>query len=446
MDIDLKASLTALTGAQPTGQRFLVAVSGGLDSVVLAHAFRQNLLEFGIAHCNFRLRGDDSDADETFVGQLADTFACPFFSRRFDTRAYAREAGISIQMAARELRYHWLENTRSIAGYDWIATAHHLDDTLETFFINFIRGSGLRGLSGIPAKNGQVIRPFHQVTREDLEKYYDYYQLTHREDKSNAETIYLRNKIRHHILPVLRQIEPGILKKSAQNFETMHDALLLYDHTLEKIRAAACTSSAHRVVLDWTKIEPFPAPASILFELLAPFGLNAAQCRQAWDIRNGQPGKSFYSNTHILLIDREHFILEPHKNNPPITIAIEAGEQKILFPEGHLHFDWHSGGRPGDNNTAIISATTLSYPLILRKWRPGDRFCPAGMGGRHKKIQDLLTDLKLDRLRKQRIWVLENGDGNIIWVIGLRQDQRFTLFGLSMDSCLQIQFHPTEIV
>jgi tRNA(Ile)-lysidine synthase len=445
MDIDLKASLAALTGAPPDGQRFLLAVSGGLDSVVLAHLFRQNALEFGIAHCNFSLRGGDSGADEAFVGQLAGELGSPFFFRRFDTRAYARAVGASIQMAARELRYQWLEEVRCAEGYDWIATAHHLDDTLETFFINFIRGAGLRGLSGIPAKNGQVIRPFYRLCREDLEKYYRLNQLVHREDHSNAETTYLRNKIRHHIIPILRQIAPGILKKSAHNFESLHDALLLYDHTLEKIRAATCVISGQRILLDWTQIEPLPSPASILFELLAPFGLNAAQCRQAWDIRYGQPGKSFSSGTHILLIDRDRFILEPCKNNPPQTIAIEAGEQEILFPEGHLHFDWHTGDTPGDKNTATISTTALSYPLILRKWRPGDRFCPAGMGGKHKKIQDLLTDLRLDRLRKQRIWVLENGDGNIIWVIGTRQDQRFACLAPTADSCLQIRFFPTEI-
>ncbi|MFZ4427479.1 MAG: tRNA lysidine(34) synthetase TilS [Saprospiraceae bacterium] len=446
MDIDLKASLIALTGAQPAGQRFLLAVSGGLDSVVLAHAFMQNNLEFGIAHCNFSLRGDDSDADEAFVGQLANQYACPFFARRFDTRAHARESGISIQMAARKLRYRWLESVRSTAGYDWIATAHQLDDALETFLINFIRGTGLRGLSGIPAKNERIIRPFLQLRREDLEKYYKHYHLTHREDRSNAETDYLRNKVRHLIVPVLLQIEPGILKKSAQNFEALHNASLLYDHTLEKIRSAACMAAAQRVVIDWSQIEPFPAPASILFELLAPFGFNAVQCRRAWEIRSGQPGKSFSSSTHILVIDRNHFILEPQKNTFPQAIAIEAETHEVLFPEGRLQFSAHTNQRPGDKNTAVIPTANLSYPIMLRKWRPGDRFCPSGLGGRHKKIQDLLTDLRLDRLSKQRIWVLENGDGKIIWVIGIRQDQYFTCLATKPDSCLEIRFFPTEIV
>ena len=449
MSFSLKASLCALTGQDPGSHRFLLAVSGGLDSVVLSHAFRENGLSFAIAHCNFQLRGKDSDADEAFVRKLSAQLEAPFFVQRFDTLAFTRETGDSVQMAARDLRYTWLEEVRAAQGFHWIVTAHHLDDALETFFINFLRGSGLRGLVGIPKKNGHIIRPFLALSRKELEQEYLLKGLSHREDATNAESTYLRNKIRHFLIPVLQQLEPEILRRAAQNFHALHDASQLLDYAIHQIQNTALALEGQRIYLDWKQLETLPAPETVLLELLGKYGFNETQCAQAWQIRNGQAGKTFESSSHILLIDRGRFVLEPAPREETPYIHIHDTEEEILFPGGRLQFK--AEARPAENfpsapETIFVPLHSLSYPIVLRKWRPGDNFCPSGMGGKHKKIQDFLTDLRMDRLRKNRVWILENGNGNIIWVLGLRQDERFRFSTISDDSYLQIRFFPTEFV
>lgn len=447
MAFSLESSLRALTGNNPEKQRFLLAVSGGLDSVMLTNAFRENALQFGIAHCNFQLRGKDSDEDEIFVRKLANESAAPFFVKRFDTLNLADQTGSSIQMTARNLRYDWLEQVRAEHGYDWIVTAHHLDDALETFFINFLRGSGLRGLTGIPERNGNVIRPFLSCTREELEQEYYRKGLSHREDATNAETTYLRNKIRHQLLPILRQIEPGILNRAAQNFSALREALQIHDYTIQGIRDTILIREGQRVYIEWTKLEQLPAPQAVLLELLHPYGFNETQCRKAWEIRTGQPGKIFETREHLLVLDRKRYILEPRSEEPSARISIQNAQTEAQFPGGRLEIKILSiPPEPTTGQPAIIylPLRMLQFPLVLRKWQPGDHFCPYGMGGKHKKVQDYLTDLRMDRLFKSQVWILTNGDGEIIWLPGLRQDERFRYSGNTADSCLEIRFFPTE--
>lgn len=448
MAISLQTSLRTLTGKNPEGQRFLLAVSGGLDSVVLAHSFQESRLNFGIAHCNFQLRAVDADLDEAFVRQLAYQSGAPCFIQRFETLNLALQTGNSVQMEARNLRYMWLEEVRAAQGYDWIVTAHHLDDALETFFINFLRGSGLRGLTGIPERNGNIIRPFLARSRQELEQEYQRKGLSHREDVTNAETTYLRNKIRHLLLPVLQQIEPGILQRAAQNFSALRAALLLFDHSINVIRHTALTQEGHRIYIAWKQLESLPAPATILLELLGTHGFNEAQCSKIWRARTGQPGKIFETASHILLVDRNRFILEPLSEENPAPVLLQDSTTAIPFPGGHLQLlkMQEYSEKPVSDHTDVIQipASRLAFPLILRKWQAGDRFCPSGMEGKHKKIQDYLTDLHMDRLRKSRVWVLENGDGRIIWLVGLRQDERFRFSSNQTDSCLEIRFFQTE--
>lgn len=440
-------SLRAITGSRPEKHRFLLAVSGGLDSVVLAHTFKENGLTFGIAHCNFQLRGKDSDEDEAFVRQLAVQWGATFFSQRFDTLSVADHTGDSIQMTARKLRYDWLEDVRAAQDYDWIVTAHHLDDALETFFINFLRGSGLRGLTGIPQRNGKIIRPFLTCTREALEQVYHQKNLSHREDVSNAETTYLRNKIRHLLLPLLHQIEPGILNRTAQNLAALRDTLQIYDYTIHAVRDTILDREGPRVYLKWPELESLPAPETILLELLSPYGFNETQCRKAWQIRKGQPGRIFETRHYMLVLDRKRFVLEPRSEQESPHMYIQDTETEIHFPGGRLDFQIRHIPRvsiPGQSEIIQVQLRKLQFPIILRKWQPGDRFCPSGMGGKHKKVQDLLTDLHMDRLRKSQVWVLENGNGDIIWVIGLRQDERYRIYSHSTDSCMEIRFFQTE--
>lgn len=450
LEAQLLHTLHALTGQDPPAQRYLLAISGGLDSVVLGHLFWHSGLPFSVAHANFQLRGEESERDEQFVRELAEAWGVPCFVRKFDTRAHARVQGGSIQMAARELRYAWLEEVRRSEGLDWIVTAHHLDDSLETFFIHFLRGTGLRGLVGIPEKNGRVIRPFYAVSRTLLEAYYQEAGLTHREDASNAATDYLRNKIRHWIIPALRRIDPGIGLRAAGNMRALREALALYDWTVEQARKQAVQLQDIGFRIDWSVLEGFPSPSTILYELLAPYGFSHAQVAQAWEMRAGQPGKIIPAPGYTLLVDRKAFILEPVDADAVSELCIEAGESAMAFPEGTLYLEWIEQGekevlRTTDEPWQVyVNEQVLLFPLTLRKWRPGDVFCPFGMQGKHKKVQDLLTDLRLDRFRKERVWILENAEGQIVWVTGLRLDERARVDLKADGSCWRLRVVPTQ--
>ncbi|MBK6950322.1 MAG: tRNA lysidine(34) synthetase TilS [Haliscomenobacter sp.] len=329
-------ALIGLTGEDPGRQRFLLAVSGGLDSVVLLRLFALSGYSFAIAHCNFALRSAESDADERFVHTLAEQSGVPVFSRRFPTRDHARTRRISIQMAARELRYEWLETVRREQGFDWLVTAHHWNDSLETFFINLLRGSGLRGLAGIPARNDRILRPLNGFTRAALESFYQEQGLIHREDASNTETYYLRNQIRLLLLPVLRHIQPGFERQMDHTFHALRGALQIYAYALQNLRQTCVETKDSRVLIHWPRLEGHPAAAAVCFELLAPYGFRPEQAESIWKGRKGQPGQLFFAADFQLLIDRETFILEKRiLVNSPFSVEIDQAGVYML-PEGQL--------------------------------------------------------------------------------------------------------------
>ena len=424
-------ALSELTGQDPGGQRFLLAVSGGLDSVVLLRLFARSGYSFAVAHGNFGLRGPESDADEVFVHALAEQSGVPFFSRRFPTRDHARARRISIQMAARELRYEWLETVRREQGFNWLVTAHHWNDSLETFFINLFRGSGLRGLVGIPARNDRILRPLNGFTRAALEAFYQEEGLVHREDASNAETYYLRNQIRRLLLPILHRMQPGFEKQMDRSFLALRGALQIYAQALQDLRQTCVEAKGDRVLIHWPRLEGHPAAAAVCFELLSPYGFRAEQAESIWKGRNRQPGQLFFAPDFQLLIDRETFILEKRilQNNPLLVDIDQAGSYEL--PEGQLSLTYDAGVLPPvwpeGGREALVSAEELFFPLHCRPWAPGDFLHPLGMKGKRKKVQDILTDSKIDRFAKDRALVLENGDGRIIWLIGYRLDERFKL-------------------
>ncbi len=424
-------ALKELTGEDPGSRRFLLAVSGGLDSVVLLRLFARSGYHFAIAHCNFTLRGAESDADELFVRTLAEQSGVPFFTCRFNTRDHARTRRISIQMAARELRYAWLETVRQEQGFDWLVTAHHWNDSLETFFINLLRGSGLRGLVGIPARNERILRPLNGFTRAALEAFYQDERLLHREDASNAETYYLRNQVRSFLLPVLRRIQPGFEKRMDRSFQALRGALQIYTQALQDLRKTCVEEKGGRVLIHWSRFEGHPAAATVCLELLAPYGFRAEQAETIWKGRKGQPGQLFYTPDFQLLTDRETFILEKRIiQDSPLMLEIDQAGEYVL-PEGQLSLTYATGALPPEwpdgKREALVSAEQLLFPLQCRPWAPGDFLYPLGMNGKRKKVQDILTDSKIDRFSKDRALVLENGDGRIIWLIGYRLDERFKL-------------------
>lgn len=284
--------------------RVLLAVSGGADSVVLAHLFSNAGFGFAIAHCNFQLRGEASDGDEAFVKKLANDLSCPFFSTRFDTQKVMAERGQSMQIVARELRYEWLEEIRLQNDYQYIATAHHLNDSIETALYNFTKGTGIRGLHGIPHKNGAIIRPLLFATREEIEAYLATQGLTHREDQSNRERKYSRNQIRLDVIPLLKEINPGLEKTMQQNFRNLRETQWLFEFAAAQFHEKLVREIADGLAIQVLPLRQHPAGLTLLHEWLSPYGFTTDQLESAL-FENTQTGAIFYSKTHRLLVDRD---------------------------------------------------------------------------------------------------------------------------------------------
>lgn len=419
--------LTTVCGATPD-DRILLGVSGGRDSMAMLYLFHalpgQNI---GVAHCHFGLRGVESDADEAFVREQAALLGLPFYSRRFDCKAWAAQRRLSVQEAARELRYRWWEELRKEAGYDLIATAHHRDDAVETFLMHAARGTGLRGLQGIPARNGVVIRPLLFADSEAIAAYIHRRQIPFREDVSNAGTDYTRNKMRHQLLPLLEEIEPGSRQALGTTLDNMREAWRLYDFALQQWIPRICSAEGEGLRMARRELAVCPAPKTVLLEILRPGGFHRDQI--AAMLREGvATGSRFFGRSGCLLVDRDYLIWQPgadgaddisgirlEKGTP--TLSLPGLELVITYTDEVITFD--DGRHP-----VQLSADRLVFPLIIRRWQPGDRFQPAGMGGHHKKLQDLFSDLKISRFGKSQVWVMTSS-GLICWVVGFRADERF---------------------
>ncbi len=408
--------------------KILLTVSGGIDSMVMLHLFRHLEVPFGVAHCNFQLRGEESDEDALFVKTSVEMLGLPFFLARFETAAYAEENRLSIQMAARELRYTWFENIRKAHGYTYIATAHNADDSVETFFINLSRGCGLGGLTGIKPKSAHIIRPLLFATRELIANYARRKGVSYREDSSNASDKYLRNYIRHNVLPVLDEAQSNFRKgihTTIQNLISDHN---LYNHLLEKLKADIVKKQDDNIYINIEGLQKLPEITSFLWETLSPFSFNRESCFEIAAQLDGQPGKVFLSPTHRLIKDRSDLIVTRLQKDDHQQFYLESDN----VPEG-LPFEMRMEIEDGngelliskDTQTATLDFNLLEWPLILRKWRAGDYFAPLGMENL-KKVSDFLIDQKLSLYDKENTWVLESGN-RICWVVGRRIDHRFRI-------------------
>jgi tRNA(Ile)-lysidine synthase len=411
----------------PKQQHFLLAVSGGKDSVAMAHLFAQTGLSFGIGHCNFQLRGKAADEDATFVQDLARQLDCPFHQTTFDTLAVAAQSSVSVQMAARELRYEWLESIREASGYDYVATAHHLTDAVETQIFHLVRGTGIRGLLGIPPRNGQVVRPLLFASQRELSDYQKTSDLPYREDSSNAGTKYTRNFIRHRVLPVFRELNPGLEQSLGENMQRFRESFFLMEQMLNRIEEAAKTQEGDRILYQLDAFKGFaPALPTVLFELLSPFGLNTTQANDlAAAIHEGQPGKVFLTPTHEIALAAEVLEVVVKGETATQSLIIEREAEQLRFPGGCLHFQLLEEVPETfseDTNVAYFDFETLAFPLILRKWQAGDQFQPFGMGGKHQKVQDYFSNHKFTRAEKAAAWMLVDENGTILWVVGHRSN------------------------
>lgn len=408
-------------------ERVLLAVSGGVDSMVMAHLFRESGWPFAIAHCNFQLRGAESDGDEDFVRDLAGAWDITFFSRKFDTKTYAATEGLSTQMAARALRYEWFEQIRQENDCHAVAIGHNRDDAVETALFHFIRGTGLTGLTGIPVRNGYIIRPLLFAGREVITAYAMEKGIRWREDSSNASDDYTRNMIRHQLIPQMQEINPAFLPSAEQTLLQLRAADSNLRYLLERLLGRPDPDGVYR--LNKNELSALPALADALFELFQPFGFFPEQLRQL--VENWtQPGAEWVSGAgYRLLNDRQELLLlQSAPKSVPVRIA--SDDIMVSLPDGSRLIFTPSEPIPSfDTNdaAAVVDAEKLRFPLLLRRWRPGDVFQPLGMGGRSRKLQDFFTDKKLSRLEKEQVWILENGDHNIVWIVGMRLDERFKI-------------------
>lgn len=403
------------------GKKLLIACSGGVDSVVLAHLFKDLNYEIGLAHCNFSLRGIESDEDEHFVIDLAKTYAVPVFHKTFDTKKYGKTHKVSTQMAARELRYNWFEELLNEFKYDYILTGHHADDDLETFFINLSRGTGLRGLTGIPETNEQVIRPLLPFGRDTIVTYAKDANLYWREDSSNAKADYLRNKLRLEVLPSYKASSKGLLESFQKTQKHLQDSQGLIQDYLALIQALVVSEVVEGYHLDIQKLKELPNTDALLYELLSSYGFSDLDAIS--DLLFAQSGKQVFSKSHRLVKDRDVLILTKlTSENKNEEFYIAENQKKI---DASISLEIKSIEKIGNiTATAIyVDGSKLAYPLQLRKWREGDVFQPFGMKGK-KKLSKFFKDEKLSLVTKEKIWVLCSAN-QIVWVVGHRSDNRF---------------------
>jgi len=409
--------------------RILLAVSGGIDSVVMADLFYKTGFRFGIAHCNFGLRSKESDLDEEFTRKLAAEYKVPFYTERFDTKAYSALKKISVQMAARELRYLWFEGIRSTLKFDFISTAHHLDDQAETFMINLLRGTGISGLHGILPIQGFVVRPMLFAYRTEIINYAVENRIRYREDSSNLEEKYLRNKIRLKIIPQLEELNPEFKRTLTSEITILREWEKIGRKEIQRKISRLIKKHKGRMIVDLQTLKNTSHPELYAWEILSAYGFNASIISGILEHSAESSGRTFLSSSHRGVINRESLIIEPlavQKDEP--CSMISAKTKRVSKPLG-LKLSLVDYGKndliPAEREFASLDYNKLTFPLEIRKWKPGDSFYPFGMKGK-KKVSDLLIDQKVSLPDKENTFVLCSS-GKIAWVIGRRIDQRFRI-------------------
>ena len=406
------------------GKKLFLAVSGGLDSMVLVHLFQQLNYEIVVLHCNFQLRGLESFEDQQFIQEYSNTNAIPFVFTQFDTEAFAADFKVSIQVAARELRYSWFYEQLAIQKGDFILTAHHADDNLETFLINLSRGTGLEGLIGIPAQNEKVIRPLLFFSRQQIEEYASVNKLKWREDSSNDSDKYLRNKIRHHLVPLLKELNPNFISSFEKTQSFLSEAQDLVDDAAIMVYQQVAREEGEDIYFDLGRLLQLPNYSSYLYQWLKEFGFTAWD--DIYELVDGQSGKQVLAPYFRLIKDRDCLILSPLQSQEnQQEFEIESLESKVKFP---LNLDFSTVSKIGvaSNSTIFVDQDKLVFPLTLRHWNEGDVFQPFGMEGKSKKVSKLFKDEKLSLIDKEKVWLLCSNN-QVVWVVGIRQDERFKI-------------------
>jgi len=411
------------------GQSILIACSGGVDSMTLARLCKEASLKFALAHCNFKLRGAASDEDALLVKSFAKHYQVDYFEQSFDTEQVAKTNKEGIQITARNLRYDWLENIRKEKGFDYIATAHHSNDNIETVLYKFAKGTGIRGLYGILPKRDAIIRPLLFASKKDILQYARMNQISYREDASNASDKYRRNFIRKHIVPKFEEINPAFVESASQGIEHIRETAVLFEFFINQIRKEVVERKDEYLHFDKNKLNQYPAISTVLFELLKPYGFHTDRVKQLVEAQDNV-GAQFQSDSHSLLVDRDHFILKKKDADSDSELYIKNEHSTLQINDSQRLVAEILEGVPNrfpiNNNMAFLDFEKLVFPLKLRKWKEGDYFRPLGMKGQKQKLQDFFSNNKLNRFEKELVWILES-DGEICWIVGHRIDERFKI-------------------
>lgn len=421
-----------------SGNTCLLAISGGIDSVVMIDLFAKAKFKFAVAHCNFQLRTQASNEDEEFVKQLAEQHKVVFHSKRFETKKYAEQEGVSIQMAARDLRYDWFKELRFENKYSFIATAHHQDDNLETILLNLTKGTSLKGLRGILPKNESIIRPLLSFEKKDIEAYAKKNNLIWREDASNQSTKYERNKIRLEVIPILKELNPKLLENLNQNTSYLRDTEAIYETGLSKNLQRVVEQKDDENYISIRKLQKINGYATVLYEFLKSKGFNSKQVQQIIESLNSESGKVFESKTHQLIKDRKFLIVAEKVNKNKTHHLIDIKQKSVEL--SNLKFDINLVENkntftaeafkeflPKNENEVKLQYSKLAFPLRLRHWQQGDFFYPFGMNKKKQKLSKYFKNQKFNLLEKDKIWILEDDKKRIVWVVGHRIDDRFAI-------------------
>lgn len=406
--------------------RLLVAVSGGRDSVLLAHLLKQAGFDLGIAHCNFQLRDSESVAEQEFTAALAKKLDAPFYTTNFDTAIYAEQHHISIQMAARELRYQWFEEIRHSFNYDHIAVAHHQNDSVETILLNLTRGTGIAGMHGILPKNGYIVRPMLFLNRDEVDQIVTEENVAYMEDSSNASVKYARNKLRHQVIPALKELNPKLEQTFESNMRRFGEMEELLRIQTEKLRNELFVEYAGDIQIAIDAIKNLKPQRLLLYGLLSHYGFGESVIDDIITSLDKHPGRTFESAAYLLVLDRDKLILTKRQTSNGRPVLIDQGTREVNYAGYKLTIlQDDSPLIVRDNPMATsVDAGLLIYPLILRSWAEGDYFYPLGMQGR-KKLSDFFVNEKVPLHVKDTIPVLVNGNDEVVWIGGYRTDDRY---------------------
>ena len=409
--------------------RILIALSGGVDSVVLSHLMCRANYKISLAHCNFHLRDEESNRDEAFVRSWAKENNIPLFVKEFDTYQYMKENKLSLEMAARDLRYNWFNSLLESEGFTCLCTAHHLDDSIETFFINLLRGTGIAGLHGIKVKNDKIVRPLLFATREEILSYAKQNNISYVEDSTNSETKFTRNKIRHNLFPVLREINPNFEFALKKDIEYLNDTEFIFRREIEKTKKEIIETEQEVIKINISKLKQLNPMKIYLYEILSEYGFNETNINDILSCLDEISGKQFFSKTHRLVKDRHYIFIDVIKNNTTNDFfLIDNCQSSLIHPlkmQIELLRDLKFINISKDKNIAMLDADLLKFPLILRKWRQGDSFVPFGMK-KEKKLSDYFTSNKYSLLDKENQWILCSEE-KIVWLVSERIDDRFRI-------------------